>query len=64
MGTTIFYGKYLDLFASFFEEPDLGKDHWFQLSGGLKKWGVKLQCLTGEGKFGLIRIIRNFDRKT
>ena len=63
MVTTIFFVKYSDLFVSFFEAPDLRKDHWFESSGGLKKWGVKLQCWTGEGKLGLIRVIKNFGRK-
>ena len=33
----------------------LGKANWFELSGSLKNRageGLKLQCLTGEGKLG------------
>ena len=40
-----------------------GKANWFELSGGLKNWGVKLQCLTGEGSRVWSNYLREF-RKT
>ena len=54
----LFVTSYPDFWITF------GKANWFELSGlKTERGGVKLQCLTGEGKLGLVWIIRNF-RKT
>ena len=46
--------------SSFFEPP--GEKEIGLNCGGFEKSGVKLQCLTGEGKPGLVLIIGRFQK--
>ena len=39
-----------------------GKENWFEKIGEFKKSGVKLQCLTEEGKRPLVRVIGRFEK--
>ena len=40
----------------------LEKSKLVRINGKFEKSGIQLQCLTGEGKLSLVRIIGNFEK--